>query len=80
MVDLLWDGSVWLKTRVLACCSVRSVEDPQPEQLARAFIGLLEWAQSFGSADDDGLGERLCDHLGGDAKGLPGVSRALAGY
>ena len=57
------------------------MDDPQPEQLARAFIGLFEWAQSFGSADDDdGLGERLCDHLGGDTKGLPVVSRALAGY
>ena len=60
---------------------MRSVADPQPEQLARALIGLLEWAQSFGSAEgDDGLGDRLRDHLGGDTKGLPVVSRALAGY
>jgi len=58
------------------------VEDFQPEQLALALVGLLEWAQSLGAADDDkgGLGERLCDHLGGDTKGLPVVSRALAGY
>ncbi len=48
----------------------------------RALVGLLEWAQSFGAADDDkdGLGERLCDHLGGGTKGLPVVSRSLAGY
>jgi|SRR5450755_518252 hypothetical protein len=37
----------------IGCCSVRAVDDPKPEQLARAFIGLFAWAKSFESEEGD---------------------------
>jgi DNA polymerase III delta prime subunit len=57
------------------------VDGIDPQQLARALIDLQEWAGSVRfSEPSDGLPERLREHLGGEAKGLPVVSRALEGY
>jgi ATPase family associated with various cellular activities (AAA) len=58
------------------------MDEVQPQQLARAFLDLLEWAQSAAPPDDsaNALGERLRDHFEGEIKGLPVVSRGLEGY
>jgi cell division protease FtsH len=64
-----------------SCCSVRIVEDLQPQQLARAIVDLVGWAQSFAvNESGDGLGDRFREHFAGDIKGLPVVSRPLEGY
>jgi hypothetical protein len=57
------------------------VEGISPEQLARALIGLRDWADEFRAVSpEDDVAGRLREHLGSDTKGLPVVSRALAGY
>jgi cell division protease FtsH len=57
------------------------VEDLEPSQLARALVGLLDWAESAAPDEQqDVLGERLRQHMGGEARGLPVVSRPLEGY
>lgn len=58
------------------------MSDPDPKDLARALISLTEWAQQMTPEEEPehGLTERLREHLGGDADGLPVVSRALAGF
>ena len=57
------------------------MDELKPEDLARALVGLQEWASSVPLApSQDGLSEQLRSHLGGDAKGYPVVSRALEGY
>ena len=58
------------------------MDDVRPEQLAKALVALQDWAQEHADDGEEagGLGDRLRDHVGGDAKGLPVVSRALAGY
>ncbi len=53
----------------------------KPEDLARALVGLQEWANSVPLAESpDGLSEKLREHLGGGEAGYPVVSRALEGY
>ena len=57
------------------------MDELKPEDLARALVGLQEWASSVPLAQsEDGLSEQLRSHLGEDAKGYPVVSRALEGY
>ncbi len=57
------------------------MENPKPEDLARALVGLHEWAQEFSAEQSEGgLEERLRTHLGGEIEGLPVVSRALEGF
>jgi hypothetical protein len=57
------------------------MDEVEPQQLARAFLGLWEWAQSQAvDEDEDELQVRLQTHFDGEARGLPVVSRALAGY
>jgi hypothetical protein len=57
------------------------VDGVDPQALARAIVGLTDWAQAFAIDDSpDPLRERLREHMGGPAKGLPVVSRALEGY
>ena len=51
------------------------------EDLARALVGLQEWANSVPlSEPPDGLSDKLRGHLGGGEAGYPVVSRALEGY
>lgn len=66
----------------LGSCSVQAVDEVQPQQLARALLDLVAWAESFASADGsvDALEGSLRAHFGGEMKGLPVVSRALKGY
>jgi hypothetical protein len=60
---------------------VPHVDAPKPEDLARALVGLHEWAQEFSAEQaEGGLEERLRTHLGGEIAGLPVVSRALEGF
>ena len=48
------------------------MEELKPEDLARALVGLKEWASSVPLAQpQDGLSGQLRTHLGGDAKGYP---------
>jgi len=55
--------------------------DLKPPQLARAIVELLQWAHEHASDDEaDRLGKRLTEHLGGETRGLPVISRALEGY
>lgn len=56
------------------------MNDVDPQVLARALVGLSDWARTFSVDETDPLGERLREHMGGPAKGLPVVSRALEGY
>lgn len=57
------------------------MDEVGPQQLARALVDLIEWAQTFTLAEsDDPLGDRLRAHFGRELKGLPVVSRALPGY
>src|SRR4051812_37227324 len=58
------------------------MDGPKPNDLARALIGLNEWAQESVVAEqpEHGLTERLREHLGGETDGLPVVSRALQGF
>jgi hypothetical protein len=57
------------------------MDELKPEDLARALVGLQEWANSVPLAQSEGgLSEQLRSHLGEDAKGYPVVSRALEGY
>ncbi|HEY3829488.1 MAG TPA: AAA family ATPase [Solirubrobacteraceae bacterium] len=57
------------------------MDTPKPTDLARALVELAEWAQAFSAEQsEDGLSDRLREHLGGEISGLPVVSRALEGY
>lgn len=57
------------------------MESLKPEDLARALVGLHEWAQKLDAEPaEDGLSERLREHMGGETAGLPVVSRTLEGY
>lgn len=57
------------------------MDDATPQQLARALLGLWDWAQSHAAEDhEDVLRDRIQAHFGGEIRGLPVVSRALAGY
>lgn len=62
-------------------CSVRVMDELQPQELARALVDLVAWAESTSVNErEDVLGDRLRAHFGGEIKGLPVVSRALEGY
>jgi hypothetical protein len=53
----------------------------EPPELARAIVGLFAWAQTHAAKEDeDGLAERLREHLGSETRGLPVIARALEGY
>ena len=55
--------------------------DLEPSELARAIVELLQWAHEHASEQEsDGLAKRLVEHLGGETRGLPVVSRPLEGY
>ena len=57
------------------------MDEADPQQLARAFLGLWEWAQAHAvDGREDVLRDRIQAHFGGEVGGLPVVSRALAGY
>ena len=57
------------------------MDDVDPHGLARALVGLNDWARAFAIDESpDPLGERLREHMGGPAKGLPVVSRGLEGH
>lgn len=53
-----------------------------PDDLARALVGLSEWAQQQDDQRDseDALNRRLRAHLGEPGAGLPVISRGLEGY
>jgi hypothetical protein len=60
---------------------VALMDEVEPNELARAFLGLWDWAQQRAVEEHtDVLQERLRGHFGGEVRGLPVVSRALAGY
>lgn len=59
---------------------MRELEELDPQLLARALVGLQEWAQSYRLEEEDELSRRLREHFGGETAGLPVVSRALEGY
>ena len=57
------------------------MDELKPEDLARALVGLQEWANSVPLTDsEDGLSAQLRSHLGEEAKSYPVVSRALEGW
>ena len=63
------------------CGTLRGVADLEPSELARAIVELLQWAHEHASEQEsDGLAKRLVEHLGGETRGLPVVSRPLEGY
>ena len=52
----------------------------EPEELAQAIKQLTEWAQEHAPGPEPVIRKRLRDHLGGDPRKLPIVTRPLAAW
>jgi hypothetical protein len=56
------------------------VDGIDPEQLARALIGLESWARENTPKRESPIGVRMREHFGADPSGFPVVSGPLLGY